>query len=156
MLNKWRRLFHWSRVKLPLVNMSASWCLVSMYRICIMGSINPVKQPIQSDSMGSWYMSHCGTQAFHYHFNHGFHCPQRHTTYHWKQTVFRLMERDQHWSDRDWCSWLKLVFACLTEELPAGFFRGSLTSLFFWFGLVRNEILQSLIPKIESGNPIHA
>ena len=33
MLNKWRRLFHSSRVKLPLVKMSASWCLVSMYPI---------------------------------------------------------------------------------------------------------------------------
>ena len=35
MLNKWRRLFHSSRVKLPLVKMSASWCLVSMCRIWI-------------------------------------------------------------------------------------------------------------------------
>ena len=33
MLNKWRRLFHSSRVKLPLVKMSESGCLVSMYRI---------------------------------------------------------------------------------------------------------------------------
>ena len=33
MLNKWRRLFHSSRVKLPSVKMSASWWLVSMYRI---------------------------------------------------------------------------------------------------------------------------
>ena len=38
MLNKWRRLFHSSRVKLPLVAMSASWCLVSMYLIWILGS----------------------------------------------------------------------------------------------------------------------
>ena len=29
-LNKWRRLFHPSRVKFLLVNMSASWCLVPM------------------------------------------------------------------------------------------------------------------------------
>ena len=29
-LNKWRRLFHSSRVKFPLVNMSASWSLESM------------------------------------------------------------------------------------------------------------------------------
>ena len=33
MLHNWRRLFHSSRVKLPLVKMSASWCLVSMLRI---------------------------------------------------------------------------------------------------------------------------
>ena len=31
MLNKWKRLFHSSRVKLPFVNMSASWYLVSTY-----------------------------------------------------------------------------------------------------------------------------
>ena len=30
-LNKWTRLFHSSRVKLPFVNMSASWFLVSTY-----------------------------------------------------------------------------------------------------------------------------
>ena len=38
MLNKWRRLFHSSRVKLPSVKMSASLCLVSMYRIWILES----------------------------------------------------------------------------------------------------------------------
>ena len=31
------------------------------------------------------------------------------------------MERDQCWSDPDWCSWLELVFACLIDELPTGF-----------------------------------
>ena len=34
--------------------------------------INPVKQPIQSNSMSSGNMSHCGTSAFDYHLNHGF------------------------------------------------------------------------------------
>ena len=38
MLNKWTRLFHSSRVKFPSVNMSASWCLVSMHRIWILES----------------------------------------------------------------------------------------------------------------------
>ena len=33
--------------------------------------INPLKQPIQSNSVGSWHMSHCGTSAFDYHLNHG-------------------------------------------------------------------------------------
>ena len=36
-LNTWIRLFHSSRLKFPLVNMSASWCLVSK-RIWILGS----------------------------------------------------------------------------------------------------------------------
>ena len=31
------------------------------------------------------------------------------------------MERDQYWSDRDWCAWLESVFACLVVFLPTGF-----------------------------------
>ena len=61
--------------------------------------------------------------------------------------MFRLMERDQYWSDPDWCSWLKFVVACLNEELPTGFTVALLHLWFCWFGLVRNEILQSLNPK---------
>ena len=34
--------------------------------------MNPVKQPITSNSVGSGYMSHCWTSALHDHFNHGF------------------------------------------------------------------------------------
>ena len=34
--------------------------------------INPVKQPIQSKSVGQEYMSHRGTSTFSYHFHHGF------------------------------------------------------------------------------------
>ena len=53
--------------------------LVSMYRIFGVNvsnlnfkiKINPVKQPIQSNTVGSWYLSH-GTPAFYYHLNHNF------------------------------------------------------------------------------------
>ena len=38
MVNKHQRSFHSSRVKFPLVSMSASWFLVSMYLIWILGS----------------------------------------------------------------------------------------------------------------------
>ena len=38
LVNKHKRWFHSSRVKLPLVSMSASWFLVSMYLIWILGS----------------------------------------------------------------------------------------------------------------------
>ena len=38
MLNKYKRWFHSSRVKFPLVGMSANWFLVSMYLISILGS----------------------------------------------------------------------------------------------------------------------
>ena len=37
-IKQWRILFHSSSVKFPLVNMSASWCLVSMSRIWILAS----------------------------------------------------------------------------------------------------------------------
>ena len=72
-LNKWRRLFHSSRVKCPFVNVFAIWCLVSMYLIWILGSKNnPIKQPIQSNPVGSSHMSHCWTSAFDYHRDHSF------------------------------------------------------------------------------------
>ena len=61
--------------------------------------------------------------------------------------MFRLMERDLCWSDPGWCSWLELVFACLIEDLPTGFPVALLHLWFCWFGLVTNEILQSLNPK---------
>ena len=38
MLNKHKRCFHSSRVKFPFVSMSASWFLVSIYLIWILGS----------------------------------------------------------------------------------------------------------------------
>ena len=34
--------------------------------------IYPAKQPIQSNSVDSWQLSHCGTSAFYYHPNQGF------------------------------------------------------------------------------------
>ena len=48
--------------------------------------------------------------------------------------VFRLMERDQCGSDRDWCAWLESVFACLVEDMPAGF--PWLSYIFGFVGLV--------------------
>ena len=71
MLNNWRRLFHSSRVKLSLYKMSANWCLVSMYQFWILGSRITIKQPIQSNLVGSWHVSHCWTSASDYHLNHG-------------------------------------------------------------------------------------
>ena len=44
------------------------------------------------------------------------------------------MERDQYWSDPDWCSWLEFVVVSLTEADK--FLRGALTYLVLlvWFG----------------------
>ena len=70
MLNKWRRLFHSSRVKFPLVTMSASWCLVSMYFIGILGS-----RLILSNNQSRatlWVLDIClivGLRPFDYHHN---------------------------------------------------------------------------------------
>ena len=66
------------------------------------------------------------------------------------------MERGQCWSDPDWCSWLEFVLACLTEELATGFPVALLHIWFCWFGLVSNEILQSLTPKDQARESIHA
>ena len=54
--------------KLPLVKMSASWFLVSMYLIWIFGvQINSIKQPVKCNSVSPGNMSHCWTSSFHYH-----------------------------------------------------------------------------------------
>ena len=72
MLNKHKRCFHSSRVKFPLVSMSASWFLVSMYLIWIFGSnLIRSKNPVKSNSVGPGNLSHCGTSSL---FNHLDHC----------------------------------------------------------------------------------
>ena len=51
-LNKRRRMLNSSRVKLPFVRMSASWCLVSMYSIWILDvQVDLVKQPFKCNSV---------------------------------------------------------------------------------------------------------
>ena len=65
--------FHSSRVKLPLVKMSASWGLVSLYRIWIWESRLVLSNTqFKSNSVGYWHMSHLWTPAFDYHLHHGF------------------------------------------------------------------------------------
>ena len=53
---------------------------------------------------------------------------------------------------------MESVFACSIDELPTSFTMALLHLCFFfvWFGLVTTEILESLSPKIESGDSIHA
>ena len=73
MLNKQRRLFHSSGVKCPLVNMSAIWCLVSVYRIWILESKSiPSNNQPRETVWASGYVSHSWTPALDYHFDHGF------------------------------------------------------------------------------------
>ena len=63
--NKCKRLSLSSRVKLPLVRMSASWFLVSTHLIWIFGvQVNSVKQPIKRNAVGSSHVSHRWTSTF--------------------------------------------------------------------------------------------
>ena len=73
MLNKRRRWFHSSRVKLPLVNMSASWFLVSTCLIWILGS----KLALSNNQSNAplWVLDTCShrkTSALCDHFHHSF------------------------------------------------------------------------------------
>ena len=64
MLNKGRRWFHSSRVKLPLFDMSASWFLVSTYLIWIFGSTLILSNnKIKRNSVGSGHVPHCWTSS---------------------------------------------------------------------------------------------
>ena len=71
MSNKRRRWFHSSRVKLPLVNMSASWFL-DIFDLDSWLQVDPVKQPITCNSVDSWHVSHCWTSAFDNHLDNCF------------------------------------------------------------------------------------
>ena len=71
---EYRRWFHSSFEKLPLVRMSASWFLVSTNLTWILGSKlnDPTKLPIKSDSVSSRHTSQRGTSSSIYHLDHGF------------------------------------------------------------------------------------
>ena len=73
MLNKHKRWFHSSRVKFPLVSMSASWFLVSMYLIWILGSkLILSSNQLKSNSVGSGNMSHCRASSLDDHLDDSF------------------------------------------------------------------------------------
>ena len=62
-----------SRLKFPLVKMSASWCLVSMYfDLDFRVQNTSIEQPIKSNSVSSGDVSHCRTSPFQNHFNYNF------------------------------------------------------------------------------------
>ena len=117
MLNTWRRLSHSSRVKLPLVWMSASWCLVSMYPIWILESrVIVSNNQSKRNSVGPWHVSHCVTPAFYYHLNHGIIVLKDIQ----QSSGIRMCHAWWNVSDPDLCLWLDFIFACLTEELQIG------------------------------------
>ena len=145
MLNKWRRLFHSSRVKFPFVKMSAIWCLVSMCLIGILRiQIDSVKQPIKSNSAGSWHMSHWWTPAFEYHLNHGFIVLKTRTTWHWTKKISHSKAQCQLETNQNCRAWLELWLdswcACLTW-CDARSHPLMMNPWFYWVGLVINGAL---------------
>ena len=72
LLDKYKRWFHSSRVKFPLVNMSASWLLVSVYLYWFWGPNWFDRIQIKGISVGSGDMSHCRTSAFNNHLDYSF------------------------------------------------------------------------------------
>ena len=69
MFNQWRRWFHSSRVKLPLVNVCKLVLGVNVFDLDSWVQDDSVKQPINCNSVGSWHVSHCWTCAFDNHFD---------------------------------------------------------------------------------------
>ena len=67
MLNKHKRWFHPSRVKFPFVSMSASWFLVSVYLIWILGSTL-----ILSNNQSRATLCHCRTSSLYDQLDHCF------------------------------------------------------------------------------------
>ena len=146
MMNKWKKLFHWSRVKLLLVTMSASWWLLSMYLIWILES-----RLIRSNNQSSatlWVLDTCFIVGFQ---------PLiiiLITAWLSSQTNNIALEpesftfdRDQYWLDRDWCAWLEFGSACWVVFFVTSF-PVTLQDLWLcWLGLVENEILQSPSPQ---------
>ena len=104
-LNKRRRWFHSSRVKLPSVSMSASWFLVSTYLIWIFGS-----KLILSNSQSSvtlwvdfclWWSS---WSPLHY--------LQKCNAGRQKQKISRLRRHNRHWITQDHCVEFDFWFGC--------------------------------------------
>ena len=118
-----------------------SKCLVSIYLIWFLGSkLNPFKQPIQSNPVGSGNVSHCGTSTFDNHFDYSLivlqdtqHSTKSRWSYVWRNVIniIRIQIDVLRWI------W---VFSCgvwcFATGLPATF-----DLCFSWFDLVRNEIL---------------
>ena len=73
MFNKRRRWFQSSRVKFPLVNMSASWVFgVNIFDLDLGVQVDSVKHPSSRNSVGCRLVSHHRTSALNGHVDHSF------------------------------------------------------------------------------------
>ena len=108
--------------------------------------ISPVKQPIQSNSVGSWHMSRCGLRPL---------TSILITASLSSKTYNTALEPECVPLGGKWSVLVRsrlvfvvgVCFRMFVWGVADRFLRGSLTSWFCWFGLVRNEMLQSLKPK---------
>ena len=100
-LNKHNRWFHSSRVKLPLVRMSASWFLVSMYLIWILGS--RLIRSINQSRATLWVLKHFSLwdSSLQWSSCSLLHCLRTHTTKLLGARTGRLREHYQY----SWARW---------------------------------------------------
>ena len=150
-LNKWRSLFHSSRVKFPLL----STCLrvgVKLTDLNFGVQIDPVKQPIQSNFAVSWNMSHCWISTFDNHFDY-------------RLAVLKGIQHGTRTRIR--CIWWNVINVCWNDVgvldwdgvMHVWLNNCRRVSPWSWVHLfcsVRNEILQHQIPESESGNTVGA
>ena len=122
MLKRHKRCFHSSRVKFPLVSMSANWFLVSMYLIWIFGSKLFDRTTNQEQLNGFW--KHVCWSLLR--------CLQTHTTKLPDGKSWRLSEQNQHCPNH-W-SVLEIAFVFELCEVLNELHVGSNTSLPRAFG----------------------
>ena len=145
MLNKHKRWFHSSRVKFRFVSMSASWFLVSMYLIWILGStLILIKQPIKSNFVGSGNMSHCRASSLNNHLDYCF------VVFKHIQQSF-LMRRVDVWGNK-----INIIQIINLSRHFLSRWRCTQVSLYL-FTLIRISVKNSndQIPQVKRGFSVH-
>ena len=105
--------------------------------------ISPVKQPIQSNSVGSWHMSHCGTSTFDNHLVYCLHSTRTRMPCIWWKVI------NVCWND-DWDGVMQVWFNNCRRVSP-WLSLGSICSVRYGMKYFNHQI-----PESESGNTVHA
>ena len=123
MFNKRRRWSHSSRVKFPLVDMSASWffwCRCTWF--WILGPNWCWSNNQSRATLCSWHVSHCWTSALNDHFDHSFVVFKKNVQMRlWEECAFVVT-----WSTCDNCSTSRFPLRLLRFALWCVFERGSI------------------------------
>ena len=136
MLNKWRRWFHPSRVKLPCVSMSVSWFLKSMYLIWIFGSRLILSKNPSSATL--WVRDTCliyGLPSFDDFLDHRFSIFKKCKAKHQSENTSRLKKHNRHWITQDRCAEFESWFGCWCVFLMICY-AASLPTLSLWISLL--------------------